>query len=132
MWRRKAGAAFRRRFHRRASKGGRTFAIVAQTWYATLMAKSYVGIIDEAGLRAFLREDPTVLDYVAALQPAGAEAAVVCFRAVVSDEAAEAVRGDLARGDRFAALCLLEGAAWELEQLVGAAVTVPSGEAQNR
>ena len=81
------------------------------------MFKAFVGIADREGLESLLREGEVSLDWLTrrARSHRGSEA--VCYYAILSDEAADAVRGELDALRRIDALSLLDGLALELREI---------------
>jgi hypothetical protein len=78
------------------------------------MFKAFVGIADCTGLESFIPEGAVPIEWLSSAANGCRGRKAVCYYAVLSDEAAEAIRGELDASRRMDALCLLEGLAVEL------------------
>jgi hypothetical protein len=78
------------------------------------MFKAFVGIAHPGGLESFIPEGEVPLEWLKGAANGCRGKKAVCYYAVLSDEAAEAVRGELDASRRIEALRLLDGLALEL------------------
>ena len=78
------------------------------------MFKAFVGIADSWGLESFIPEGEVPIEWLRRTANGCRGTSAVCYYAVLSDEAAETIRGELDASRRIDALRLLDGLALEL------------------
>ena len=78
------------------------------------MFKAFVGIAHPGGLESFIPEGQVPLEWLRGTANGCRGKNAVCYYAVLSEEAAEKIRGELDASRRIEALRLLDGLSLEL------------------